>query len=77
MRRLLGVYLRGLASYATEGLEALLNIDMPAGKPVALLPEVLASFAQALRRPEGFALYAMLRQWRACTLGGQIHEMRL
>ena len=50
---------------------------MAAGKPVSLLPEVLASFEQALRRPEGFASHAMLRQWRACTHGGQIHEKTL
>jgi len=69
--------LRWLASSATGGLDALLNSYMPAGKPVALLPEVLASFEQALRRPEGFASHAMLRQWRACTRGGQIHEKTL
>jgi hypothetical protein len=62
MRRLLGVHWRWLARYATGGLEALLNIDMPAGQPVALLPEVLASFEQALCRPAGFASYTMLRQ---------------
>jgi hypothetical protein len=75
--RLLGVYLRWLASYAAGGLDALLDIYMAAGKPVSLLPEVLASFEQALRRPEGFASHAMLRQWRACTHGGQIHDKTL
>ena len=45
---------------------------VPAGKPVSLAPEVLASLEQALRRPEGFASYEALRQWVARTHGAQV-----
>jgi transposase len=74
--RLLGVHRntigRWLARYAASGLEALLETYVPAGKPVSLTPEVLASLEQALRRPEGFASYEVLRQWVARTHGVQI-----
>jgi hypothetical protein len=40
---------------------------VPAGKPVSLAPDVLASLEQALRRPEGFTSYEALRQWVAQT----------
>jgi response regulator of citrate/malate metabolism len=57
--RLLGVHRntisRWLALYAAGGLAALLATYSPMGKPVSLAPAVLASLAQALRRPEGFA----------------------
>ena len=74
--RLLGVHRntvgRWLALYATSGLEALLETYVPAGKPVSLAPDVLASLEQALHRPEGFASYEALRQWVARTHGVQI-----
>src|SRR5918999_2364896 len=54
---------RWLALYAAGGLEALLDTYVPAGKPVSLTPQVLASLEQALHRPEGFASYEALRQW--------------
>jgi transposase len=54
---------RWWARYAAGGLHALLATYVPAGKPVSLAPAVLASLEQALRRPEGFASYAALRQW--------------
>ena len=60
---------RWLALYAAGGLAALLATYIPAGKPVSLAPDVLASLAQALRRPEGFASYAALRQWVRQTPG--------
>jgi transposase len=74
--QLLGVHRntigRWLAIYAAGGLEALLATYVPAGKPVSLAPDVLASLAQALHRPEGFASYEALRQWVARTHGVQI-----
>jgi transposase len=74
--RLLGVHRntigRWLAMYADGGLPALLATYVPAGKPVSLAPDVLASLEQALRRPEGFASYEALRQWVARTHGVQI-----
>ena len=63
---------RWLAIYAAGGLAALLATYVPAGKPVSLAPDVLASLEQALRRPEGFASYEALRQWVARTHGVQI-----
>jgi transposase len=52
-----------LALYNAGGLEALLALYVPAGKPLSLPPDVLAAIEQALRRPAGFASYAALRQW--------------
>jgi transposase len=52
-----------LALYEAGGLAALLEVYVPAGKPVSLPPDVLAALAQVLRRPAGFASYEALRQW--------------
>jgi transposase len=52
-----------LTIYETGGLEALLEVYVPAGKPVSLSPAVLASLQQALQEPAGFASYEALRQW--------------
>jgi transposase len=52
-----------LALYETGGLEALLDVYIPAGKPLSLPLEVLAALEQALRQPAGFASYEALRQW--------------
>jgi transposase len=74
--RLLGVHRntisRWLALYAAGGLEAVLAIYVPAGKPVSLAPHVLASLEQALHRPEGFASYEELRQWVRRTHGVEV-----
>ena len=60
---------RWLALYAAGGLATLLATYVPAGKPVSLAPEVLASLEQALHRPESFASYEALRQWVQRTHG--------
>jgi transposase len=52
-----------LAIDETGGLEALLAVYVPAGKPVSLPQEVLDALEQALRQPAGFASYESLRQW--------------
>jgi transposase len=52
-----------LAIYEAHGLEALLDLYVPAGKPLSLPPGVLAALEQALRHPAGFASYEALRQW--------------
>jgi transposase len=52
-----------LAIYETGGLEALLKVYVPTGKPLSLSPEVLASIEQALQEPAGFASYEALRHW--------------
>jgi transposase len=79
--RLLGVHRhtigRWLARYAAGGLDALLAPDVPAGKPVSLAPEVLASLEQALRRPEGFASDEALRQWVRQTPGVEVKDKTL
>ena len=74
--RLLGVHRntisRWLALYTAGGLEALLATYGPAGKPVSLAPEVLASLEQALHRPEGVASYEALRHWVRRTHGVEV-----
>jgi len=52
-----------LALYATGGLEALLDLYVPMGKPLSLPPGVLAGLEHALRQPAGFASYEAVRQW--------------
>jgi transposase len=79
--QLLGVHRntigRWLAMYAAGGLDALLAIYVPAGKPLSLAPAVLASLEQALHRPEGFASYAALRQWVRQTHGVEVKDTTL
>ena len=58
-RNTIGHWLR---RYAEGGLEALLQMYIPAGKPLSLPPDVLAAIEQALRQPAGFASYEALRQ---------------
>jgi transposase len=74
--QLLGVHRntigRWLALYAAGGLPALLAMYVPAGKPVSLAPAMLASLEEALRRPEGFASYEVLRQWVRRTHGVEV-----
>jgi hypothetical protein len=68
---------RWLALEAAGGLEALLATSIPKGNPVALAPAVLASLAQVLHRPEGFASDEAVRQWVAQTHGGQSKDQTL
>jgi transposase len=79
--QLLGVHRhtigRWLAMYAAGGLDALLAIYVPAGKPLSLAPAVLASLEQALHRPEGFASYAALRPWVRQTHGVEVKDTTL
>ena len=52
-----------LAIYEAGGLEALLALYVPAGKPLSRPPDVLAAIEQALRQPDGVASYEALRHW--------------
>jgi transposase len=52
-----------LVLYESGGLDALLALYVPAGKPVSLPPAALAALEQVLRQPAGFASYVELRQW--------------
>jgi transposase len=52
-----------LAIYEAGGLDALLDLYVPAGRSLSLPPPVLASLEQALRQPAGFASYEALRRW--------------
>jgi transposase len=76
MAHLLGVHRntigRWLAIYARGGLAALLQTYVPAGQPVSLAPQVLASLERALHRPEGFTSYEALRQWLRQTHGVEV-----
>jgi transposase len=66
-----------LALYEAGGLDALLDLYVPAGKPLSLPPDVLAALEQALRQPAGFASYETLRQWLQQTyhLGINYHTL--
>jgi hypothetical protein len=45
----------GLTISEAEGLDVLLALYVPAGKPLALPPDVLAAIGQALQQPRGLA----------------------
>jgi hypothetical protein len=79
--RLLGVHRQTighwLARYEAGGLEALLALDVPAGKPLSLPPDVLAALEQALRQPAGFAPYEALRQWVQLTYHLEVNDHTL
>jgi transposase len=60
---------RWLDLYAKGGLDALLDIYVPAGKAPALRAEHIPQLHQALQQPEGFASYDAVRQWIATNLG--------
>jgi transposase len=51
-----------LARYEAGGLDALLDLYVPAGQPLSLPPDVLAAREQVRRHPTGFASYEALRQ---------------
>jgi len=51
-----------LALYETGGLEALLDVYIPAGKPLLLPPDVLDALEQVLRQAAGFASSVEPRQ---------------
>jgi hypothetical protein len=51
-----------LAIDEARGLDALLALHVPAGKPLSP-PDVLAAIAQALQQPTGVASDDMLRPW--------------
>lgn len=65
--QLLGVHRHTIGHWLvldeSGGLDALLALYVPAGKPLSLPPGVLAALQQVLRQPAGFASYVELRQW--------------
>ncbi len=63
---------RWLTQYTQGGLDALLDIYVPAGKAPALAPAQLTQLQQRLAQPEGFASYGEIQQWIATTLGVQL-----
>ena len=63
---------RWLTQYTQGGLDALLDIYVPAGKAPALAPAQLTPLQQRLAQPEGFASYGEIQQWIATTLGVQL-----
>jgi transposase len=60
---------RWLDRYAHGGLDALLDIYVPAGKAPALAPDQVAQLQQVLQQPQGFASYDQVRQWIRDTFG--------
>src|SRR5918992_1065322 len=73
-RKTIGHWLR---RYEGGGLEALLPMYIPAGKPLSLPPAVLAALEQALRQPAGFASYEALRQWVQQTYHLEVNDHTL
>jgi transposase len=61
-----------LSLYEHGGLDALLAIYIPQGKPPALSPDQLDHLKQRLEQPDGFASYGEVQQWIADTFGVQM-----
>src|SRR5262245_33877767 len=61
-----------LTRYAAAGLDSVLDVYVPAGKPLSIPPDVLAALEEALRQPAGFAPYEARRQWVK-----QVHHLDL
>jgi transposase len=63
----LGVYRETIGhwldAYVAGGLDGLLTLYVPAGKPSALTPEAMADLAQALHDPKGFGTYQEICDW--------------
>jgi hypothetical protein len=66
-----------LAIYETGGLQALLDVYVPAGKPLSLPQDVLDALEQALRQPAGVASYEGLRQWGQQTQHREVNDHTL
>ncbi len=66
-----------LAIYEADGLAALLALYVPAGKPLSLPPDVLATSEPALRQPAGFASSEPRRQRVKQTPQLDIHDHTL
>lgn len=56
-----------LATYASGGLTALLDVYVAPGKPPALPPDVYHALQQRLRQADGFASYEAIRLWLRST----------
>jgi transposase len=63
---------RWLDRYAQGGLDALLELYVPAGKAPALAPDQEAQLRQRLQQPDGFAGYGEAQQWIADTFGVEL-----
>jgi transposase len=54
---------RWLQRYKQSGMNALLEVKTPPGKP-ALIPEmVMNQLTERLRQPEGFKSYSQIQEW--------------
>jgi transposase len=63
---------RWLTIYAQGGLQALLDVYVPAGKRKPLSPEQLAELQRVLEQPEGFASYDEIRHWIATSFSVEL-----
>jgi transposase len=73
LSRVLGVARNSVISwltlYQSGGIDALLNLYVPAGKAPALSPSQLEHLRARLTSPDGFASYGEIRLWIEQTLG--------
>ena len=58
-----------LTTYATAGLDGLLQVYIPTGKVPALAPEQVAILRAKLAEPTGFASYPAIQAWINTTFG--------
>jgi transposase len=63
---------RWLTTYRAGGLDALLNVYVPAGKRKPLTSHQLQTLQQALVQPHGFGSFGAVQQWIAATFGVQL-----
>lgn len=63
---------RWLDHYQRGGIDALLDVYVPAGKRKPLTPDQLVELQQALAQPHGFGSYDEIRSWIATTFGVEL-----
>jgi putative transposase len=66
---------RWFQKYKHEGLDGLLKIYKPAGRPITIPPEALEKLKSRIQEPEGFNSYGEIQTWlkEACGVDVDYH----
>jgi len=54
---------RWFQKYKKSGLEGLLKVYKPAGRPITIPPEALEKLKKRIEEPEGFSSYGEIQSW--------------
>lgn len=62
---------RWLKRYQQGGIEALLELKTPPGKPSLIPPTVMSKLHQQLTQPQGFKSYSQIQEWHSSRVPGR------